>query len=66
MPVDTSDLAVDHSEQVNICGDGEGLDKNAEDGEECAETESDEALYILNRLCNCASIAQSFSHSLYT
>ena len=42
------------------------LDRNVEDGEECDETESDGALYILSRLYDGAIGAQSLSHSLYT
>jgi hypothetical protein len=45
MRVDASGIAVDHSEQVDVCGDGEGLDRNVEDGEECAETENDGFIY---------------------
>jgi hypothetical protein len=43
------------------------LDRNVEDGEECAKTESDGALYILSgSRDDCAIDAQLLSHSLYT
>jgi len=50
----------------NVCGDGEGLDRNVGDVQESAETESDGSLYILTGLCDGAIDAQLLGHLLYT